>query len=74
MNSLEKMVWAAAFANQFNADYQFYEEHPELKRGIDGINGYDCAGVADVAIEKLREAFAADPDSEHLLPLTEDKS
>jgi hypothetical protein len=62
MNELEKMVWAAAFANEFGRLRDRYYNEPGSKRTVDDISGYGCAETADTAVLKLREAMTDDPE------------
>lgn len=65
MTPLEQQVWAAAFANQFATDLAY---NHASGRTIDDIDGYSCAEIANVAVDKLRAAFEADPEAENLMP------
>ena len=67
MTNLEKQVWAAAFANEFQRERSFGYQHGKL---IDDIHGFSCAEIADVTLEKFREAITGD-DKEFLLPFSE---
>jgi hypothetical protein len=67
MTEMEKMVWAAAFANECTSDRAFLEANG---RTIDDISGYSCAERADVCLEKYREAIASD-DAGFLIPVIE---
>ncbi len=62
MSELEKMVWAAAFAAEFSSVRHHYNSEPGLKRTVDDIDGYSCAEIADIAVDKLREGLALDKD------------
>jgi hypothetical protein len=70
MDDLEKMVWAAAFAAEFASERAFLQNHSSKE--IDSISGYSCAEVADVCLEKYREAIASD-DCGYLYPVKESK-
>jgi hypothetical protein len=67
MNDIEKKIWAAAFANEFCKI--FAEKYPR-ECSTDGIKGFSCAEVADVAVKKFREAMSCD-DKNYLLPIEE---
>lgn len=64
MTPLEKQVWVAAFAAEFARERKSRFITPGAG-SIDDIDGYDCAGVADVAVEKFRDALASD-EYQHL--------
>lgn len=70
MSDLEKMVWAAAFAAEFSREYAFRFTHAVPHLPIDGISGFTCGEIADLALEKLREALSGD-DREYLVPVRE---
>lgn len=70
MKELEKLVWAASFAAEFASQRKLYNSTPGSRLTIDDISGYACAEVADVAVEKLREAFS-EADGSYLLPVSE---
>ena len=67
MNELEKMVWAAAFANKVQKDVEFCHKY---SMPIDSINGFSCAELADLAVDKLREAMISE-DKKYLYPIKE---
>jgi hypothetical protein len=67
MTEMDKLVWAAAYAAEFAQSRAFLGAHG---REIDSISGYSCAEVADVALEKYREAIKSD-DAEYLTPVKE---
>lgn len=67
MNEIEQKIWATAFANAFEEDrILFYEGG----RPLADISGFACAEIADVAVEKYREAVTG-PDAEYLLIVKE---
>jgi hypothetical protein len=70
MNELEKMVWAAAFAAEFSREYAFRFTHAVPHLPIDGISGLSCAEIADLALDKFREAVTGD-DASYLTPIKE---
>lgn len=61
MTSLETQVWAAAFAAEFSRQHEFFTQHGKPER----VSGFNCAEIADIAVEKLREALASD-DAQYL--------
>lgn len=67
MTALEQQVWAAAFAAEFSREWEF-----RMRHGVDPqeLSGFSCAEIADVAVEKLREALTCE-DSKYLLPVIE---
>jgi hypothetical protein len=69
MSNLEQLVWAAAYAAEFAKVRKFYED-ASTRLTIDDISGFACAEVADVALEKFREAIKGD-DAQYLLPVIE---
>lgn len=69
MGGLERMVWAAAYANEFARSLDFILKY-KSNQTIDNVSGFSCAEIADVAVEKLREALTGD-DREYLLPVKE---
>lgn len=71
MNDMEKMVWAAAFAQAWDREYRFIKTHQVPHLTVDGISGFSCAELADLAVEKYREAMTGD-DHQYLLPVKED--
>ena len=56
MTELEQQVWIAVFANEFTRECNMRMQTPGAG-SIDDISGYECGGVADVAVVKLREYF-----------------
>lgn len=68
MNKLEQQVWAAAFAAEFSVARALFERGG---RDVNDIDGFSCAEIADVAVERLRAALAG-PDREYLLPIKEE--
>jgi hypothetical protein len=70
MKRIETMVWAAAFANEFARERELYISTPGCKWTIDDIGGFSCSEVADVALEKFREAVNGE-DGEYLIPIKE---
>jgi hypothetical protein len=70
MNEMEKLVWAAAFAAEWQANRKFNHEAGRLHLSINTISGFSCAEVADVALEHYREAMTCD-DAEYLIPVKE---
>jgi len=70
MNDMEKMVWAAAFAAEHAKELKFRQDHPRAHLPITGISGFSCAELADLALERYREALVCD-DAEYLLPVKE---
>jgi hypothetical protein len=70
MNDLEKMVWAAAYAAEWQANRKFNQDAHVAHLSIDTISGFSCAEVADVALEHFREAMTGD-DREYLIPVKE---
>lgn len=69
MNDTERLVWTAAFAAEFMNSRSFLQQHCS-EQTIDDISGYSCAEVADVALEKYRQAINS-PDAEYLIPVKE---
>ena len=69
IGGLERMVWAAAYANEFARSLDFILTY-KSNQTIDNVSGFACAEIADVAVEKLREALTGD-DKEYLLPVKE---
>ena len=70
MTPLEEKVWAAAYANEFNYYRRLYHDNAGHQYTIDDISGFACAEVADVAVEKLREALTGE-NAPYLLPVQE---
>jgi hypothetical protein len=70
MTALEQQVWAAAFAAAFEADRILYYRYGDGTKTVDDIAGFSCAEIADVAVQKLREALTG-PDREYLIPVRE---
>ena len=68
MSDIDKMVWAAAYAAEFNRVRAFYDEYPHLKKTIDDIDGFSCAEVADVALAEFQKAVEH-PDKDLLEPV-----
>lgn len=66
-SDVEKLVWAAAFAAEFAQDRALLNAHGKEP---DSISGYSCAEVANVAVEKYREAIKSD-DAGFLMPVKE---
>ena len=64
MTNLEQQVWAAAFAEKFKLEYEFNS------RVGSAVDGFYCAEIADLAVEKLREALQCE-DREYLMPVKE---
>lgn len=60
MTDLEKVIWAAAYAAEFASIRKLYESTPGSRLTIDDISGFQCAEVADVALEKFRDAVSGD--------------
>lgn len=69
MSEMERLVWAAAYAAEFARERDFRHSYPSAG-DVTGISGFSCAEVADVALEKYREAIACD-DAKYLLPVNE---
>lgn len=63
-------MWAAAYANEFNYYRRLYHDNAGHSYTIDNISGFSCAEVADVAVQKLREALTGE-DRGCLLPIQE---
>ncbi len=57
MTELEKMVWTATFAAEFSREYAFRQTHGVPHLAPEDISGFSCAEVADLAVEKFREAI-----------------
>lgn len=70
MNDMEKMIWAAAYAAEWQANRKFNHEAMVPHLSIDTISGFSCAEVADVALEHYREAITGD-DRKYLIPVKE---
>jgi hypothetical protein len=70
MNDMEKMIWTAAFAAEWQANRKFNRDAGVSHLSIDTISGFSCAEVADVALEHYRKAITGD-DSEYLYPVKE---
>lgn len=70
MNNMERMVWAAAFAAEFAKERKFRDDHQVAHLPLKGISGFSCAEIADMALEKYREAITCD-DAEYLIPVKE---
>jgi len=70
MNPMEQQVWAAAFAQAWHAEYKFRRENPRDHLPVDGISGFSCGELADLAVETYREALTCE-DREYLLPVKE---
>ena len=68
MNKLEQQVWAAAFAAEFSVARDLFQKGAIR---IGDIDGFSCAEIADIAVERLRAALAG-PDREYLLPIKEE--
>lgn len=73
MNDLEKMVWAAAFAAEWQANRNFNQNAGVAHLSIDTISVFSCAEVADVALDHYREAVTGD-DRKYLTPVKENWS
>jgi hypothetical protein len=71
MSPLEQQVWAASYAAEFAKTRKFYETYGNGRFSIEDISGFSCAEVADVALEKFREAVNG-PDKMYLIPVIED--
>lgn len=66
MTEDEKMVWSAAFAQSVLKELDFYKSHGNTWDEInEKVSGYNSAEIADIAVEKFREALAA-ADAEYL--------
>ena len=70
MRDMEKMVWAAAFAQAWDHEYRFRVTHRRDHLPVDGVSGFSCAELADLAVEKYREAITGD-DCQYLIPVKE---
>ena len=70
MNDMEKMIWAAAFAAEWQANREFNQNAGVAHLSIDTISGFSCAEVADVALKHYREAMTCG-DAEYLTPIME---
>jgi hypothetical protein len=70
VREIEFMIWAAAFANEFARERELYMATPGCKWTIDDIGGFSCSEVADVALEKFREAVNGE-DGGYLTPIKE---
>jgi len=69
MDKMEKAIWASAFANKFMIEWEFQMQHKGLGGAL-SLSGFSCAEVADVTVEKYREAMTCD-DAEDLLLVKE---
>ena len=65
MSDMEKMVWVASFAAEFSRERAFLDSHG---KSIDDVSGFSCAEVADVALDKYREAIRSE-SAEYLTPV-----
>jgi hypothetical protein len=70
MNDMEKLIWAAAFAAEWQTNREFNQNAGVAHLSIDSISGFSCAEVADVALEHYREAIKG-ADAEYLIPVKE---
>jgi hypothetical protein len=71
--TMEMMIWASAFVAAFERDRRLYESTPSTpgcKYTIDDVSGFHCAEIADVVLEKYREAMTCD-DAQYLIPVQE---
>ena len=69
MTGLEEKIWAAVFANMFCEEFS---ARSRLSTRPQEISGFSCAEIADVAVEKYREAIFSD-DAQYLLIAKEEK-
>ncbi len=70
MNAIERSIWTATFSNVFALEWQFKRKH--IENALDSIDGFTCAEIADVAVEKYREVLKH-PDADSLMIKGEDE-
>jgi len=67
---MERMIWAAAFVAEHARELMFRQDNPRDHLPIQGISGFSCAEIADLALARYREAMYCD-DAVYLIPVKE---